>query len=199
MAGSLMVRCYSGSMQRRHCLPDVWIISDRRNDIILEEALRKLPRGSGLVFRHYHLDPKKRRARFDALTGIALARGHGVVLAGSAREAARWRADGAYCDPAKVGAASGGRISLRGQGPMTRLMTAHSMREIGKANRARALAILLSPVFPTRSHPGAKTLGPVRFRLLARHARVPVIALGGMNRSRARTLRWKKWAAIDGI
>ena len=29
-------------------------------------------------------------------------------------------------------------------------------------------AVLLSPVFPTRSHPGAPVLGPVRFRLLAR-------------------------------
>ena len=59
--------------------------------------------------------------------------------------------------------------------------------------------MLLSPVFATRSHPGGGTLGPVRFRLLARQARLPVIALGGMNAAKARALRWKRWAAIDGL
>jgi len=78
-------------------------------------------------------------------------------------------------------------------------MTVHSLRELGQAQRARADAVLLSPVFPTRSHPGGKVLGPLRFRLIARHARVPVIALGGMDRDRARRLAWRKWAAIDGI
>jgi thiamine-phosphate pyrophosphorylase len=82
---------------------------------------------------------------------------------------------------------------------MMRLVTANSLRKIAQAHRARADAILLSPVHATRSHPGGKALGPVRFRLLARRALVPVIALGGMNRHRARALRWKKWAAIDGI
>ena len=81
---------------------------------------------------------------------------------------------------------------------MLRLVTAHSLHEIGMAQRLRADAVLLSPVFPTRSHPGTNVLGPVRFRLLARHAQVPVIALGGVNAHRARGLKWKKWAAIDG-
>jgi len=59
--------------------------------------------------------------------------------------------------------------------------------------------VLLSPVFPTRSHPGQPTLGPVRFRLLAARAGLPVIALGGMNRATARRLAWPRWAAIDGL
>ncbi|MCX7864757.1 MAG: thiamine phosphate synthase, partial [Novosphingobium sp.] len=80
-----------------------------------------------------------------------------------------------------------------------RLVTAHCLREIAMAHRARADAIVLSPVFSTRSHPGGKALGQARFRLLAARAQVPVIALGGMTRRRACTLSWKKWAAIDGI
>jgi thiamine-phosphate pyrophosphorylase len=59
--------------------------------------------------------------------------------------------------------------------------------------------VLLSPVYPTRSHPGAATLGPVRFHLLAARSAVPVIALGGMNRHRARHLPSRKWAAIQGL
>jgi thiamine-phosphate pyrophosphorylase len=80
-----------------------------------------------------------------------------------------------------------------------RLITVHSLRELAAAHRARADAVLLSPVFETRSHPGAKVLGPVRFRLIAARSRVPVIALGGMNSRRAKRAGARKWAAIDGI
>jgi thiamine-phosphate pyrophosphorylase len=79
-----------------------------------------------------------------------------------------------------------------------KLVTAHSLREIAAARRARADAIVLSPVFATRSHPGARTLGPLRLRLLAARAGLPVIALGGMNAARARRIGCR-WAAIDGL
>lgn len=80
-----------------------------------------------------------------------------------------------------------------------RLATAHSLAEIGAAVRAGAHAILLSPVFPTRSHPGAAVLGAVRFLLLARRSPLPVIALGGMTAARAARLPVHGWAAIDGL
>lgn len=164
--------------QRHPSLPDLWLISDARNDAALERALRRLPRGSGFVFRHYHLAPEARRARFEVLKRIARSRGHVVILAGTEP----WDADGRY----------GGR---RERGLW--LVTAHSLREIGRCNRADA--VFLSPVFPTRSHPGAGTLGPLRFRLLAARSPVPAIALGGMDVRRARRLRHPKWAAIDGL
>ena len=172
--------------RRQPSLPNLWLISDARNDAGLAAALRRLPRGSGFIFRHYHLDPAARRLRFTALAWIARTRGHVVVLAGPARQARQWGADGSY------GAPLG-----RAAGPELRLATAHSLREIGRASRADA--ILLSPVFPTRSHPGARPLGPLRFRLLAARARVPVVALGGMDRRRARRLGYGPWAAIDGL
>ena len=167
--------------------PPIWLVSDARNDADLERMLTTLPRGSGLIFRHYHLAPEARRARFRALAAIARRRGHRVVLAGTPREARAWRADGCYGSPTHT----------RGGG--LRLVTAHSLREIAQARRAGAAAILLSPVFATRSHPGARTLGPLRFRLLAARAGVPVIALGGMTLARARSLGPVCWAAIDGI
>jgi thiamine-phosphate pyrophosphorylase len=170
-------------------LPDIWLVSDARNDTRLEKVLKRLPRGSGLIFRHYHLARSERRRRWSRLARIARARGHVVALAWTVGGARQWRADAAYGPPQGLA-----------QGPaLMRLVTAHSLREIGMARRARAAAILLSPVFATRSHPGARVLGPVRFRLLAARANVRVIALGGMSRRRAAALAWKKWAAIDGI
>jgi len=173
--------------QRYPALPHIWLISDARNDAQLEQVLAGLPRGSGLIYRHYHLAPAERRRRFERLAKLARRRGHVVVLSGAPREARRWGADGHYCAPAQAG-----RSQLR-------LVTAHSLAEIAKARRARADAILLSPVFATRSHPGADTLGPLRFRLLAARAGVPVIALGGMTARRARRIGTTYWAAIDGL
>lgn len=167
-------------MPVRQPLPHLWLLSDARNDAVLEQALRRLPRGSGFVFRHYHLPAPERRARYDRLQRLARGRGHVVLLAGTGAEARRWRADGSY-----------GRAGT--------LATAHDMRELARTNRSRAIAVLLSPVFPTRTHPGADTLGPVKFRLLAARSTKPVLALGGMTRATARRLGWPRWAAIDGL
>lgn len=173
-------------MDKRQTLPRLWLLTDRRNDAGLEKVLARMPRGSGLVFRHYHLAEAQRSERFRRLARLARARGMVVVLSGDSRTARARGAHGVYgC--------------LRRAAGLLRLATAHDLREIAAANRAGADAVMISPVFPTRSHPGAKTLGRLRFRLLARHAAMPVVALGGMNRKRAHALDWPRWAGIDGF
>lgn len=177
-------------MTRAKPLPALWLISDARNDAALAHALAKLPRGSGWVYRHYHLAGPERYARFRALRRIARAKGHVTILADSALTAREWGADGIYGAPRALTPRRSGLIHLA---------TAHDLTELGLAARLGADAALLSPVFPTRSHPGGRVLGPVQFRLLARQAGLPVIALGGMDAARAHALGWKRWAAIDGL
>jgi thiamine-phosphate pyrophosphorylase len=177
-------------VQRLKPLPFLWLISDERNDAALDHAMRRLPRGSGLIYRHYHLDGPQRWQRFRALRQTASACDHVVILADSALTATEWGADGVYGAPRSLWPRRRGLLHLA---------TAHDLGEIGFANRLGADAVLLSPVFPTRSHPGTDVLGPVRFRLLAQQSRAPVIALGGMTAARARTLNWPRWAAIDGL
>ena len=169
--------------------PALWLLSDARNDAVLEDALERLPRGSGFVFRHYHLAPENRFARYRALLRLARNRQHLVILSDSVQTAREWRADGAYGSP----------NSLLPAADMLRIATAHDLREIGQANRVRADAVMLSPAYPTRSHSSAPSLGPTRFRTLAAHAQMPVIALGGMTQERADRLGWPYWAAIDGL
>lgn len=170
-------------------IPKLWLLSDARNDAVLENALDALPRGSGFIFRHYHLEPKERQARFEALAILARKRGHLVVLSDSPVTATKWQADGVYGPASKMPKGS----------ELLKLATAHDWKEIVAADRAGADAILLSPVFPTRSHVGNKALGPVRFRMLANKTKTPVIALGGMTHENARKLGWDRWAAIDGL
>jgi thiamine-phosphate pyrophosphorylase len=168
----------------------LWLLSDERNDAVLEEALRRLPRGSGFIFRHYRLPDRERVARWFELLRIARARGHVAILADSSLTAREWGADGIYGAP---------RALYPAMNDLLTLATAHDLADIGAANRMHADAVLVSPVFPTRSHSGAPALGPARFRLLAARARMPVIALGGMDARAARRLDWPRWAAIDGL
>jgi thiamine-phosphate pyrophosphorylase len=173
----------------RH-LPALWLVSDERNDAALDAALTRLPRFSGFIYRHYHLPDAERVARYLALERIARARDHLVILADSTLTALEWGADGYYGAPLALTPKRSGLLALA---------AVHDLREIGQANRVGADAALLSPVYATRSHPDAPTLGPLRFRLMAQFAAMPVIALGGLDQRGADRLAWDRWAAIDGL
>lgn len=176
-------------MPARQSLPLLWLLSDARNDGALETALADLPRGSGFVFRHYHLAPEARAARFGALVVAARRAGHVVVLSGEASLARTFSADGIYGDAARIEGADG----------LLRLATAHDGAELARAGEAGVDGVFLSPVFATSSHPDATTLGIHGFHVLAQQSRVPVIALGGMTNARAVELSWPRWGAIDGL
>lgn len=183
-------------------LPALWLVSDARTDVPpgegLAAALRALPRGSGLIFRHYHLRPDERARCFARIAQLCRQRGVLAIWAGDPGQAARLAAAGSYGPPARSRRGAGNGA---GHSPSRaiRLATVHSLAELGAAHRTHADAVLLSPAFPTRSHPGASTLGPLRWRLIAARALVPVIALGGMTARRARRLGTTRWAAIDGL
>ncbi|WP_420141711.1 thiamine phosphate synthase [Sphingomonas sp.] len=173
-------------MARRQPLPRLWLMTDERIGDALWDSLERLPRGSGIVFRHHATPPTARRALFDAVRQVARRRGLVLVLAGTPRLAAAWRADGAH------GSSPWRRVGR----PLIRTASAHRRAELTR----NVDLIFLSPVFATRSHPGAPALGPVRFGLMARGARPSIMALGGMDAHRARRLRTlgaDGYAAID--
>ncbi len=171
---------------RQPVLPQLWLMTDERLGAGLFAALRRLPRGSGVIFRHYSLPVAERRRLFDALLSHAKRRGLILFLAGDEAMARRWGADGAH--------------HRHPHAPRFGTSPAHDRKEIRAAERSGAAALLLSPLHPTRSHPGAPGLGPMRFAALCRATRLPVIALGGMTARRgeqARLLGAHGWAAID--
>lgn len=169
-------------MQARH-LPRHWLMTDERLGDGLWDALARLPRGSGVVFRHYATPPAERRRLFAAVARIARRRGLVLVRAG-----------------AQAMPLEGGVHNRGGPSGGIRTFAVHRRRDIVRARRAGADLIFASPVFATRSHPGARGLGPVRLGLMIRDAGLPVVALGGMDVRQARRLRALKlygWAAID--
>jgi thiamine-phosphate pyrophosphorylase len=76
----------------------------------------------------------------------------------------------------------------------------HNMREVRRAAAGRVPLLFLSPLFPTRSHPEWRPLPRLRAARMARLARVPVMALGGMDAAKFRRVRhlgFHGWAGID--
>lgn len=164
-------------------LPKIWMMTDERQGEALWPTLERLPRGAGIVFRHYNMEKNERRALFERVKVTARGRGLLLMLGGPAELALAWGADGSHG---------------REPGEGLRSAPVHDWAEIRAAERDGAAFLFLSPVFATRSHPDARTLGPATFNRLARRTDLPVIALGGMNRIRARRLREAYgWAAID--
>jgi len=75
----------------------------------------------------------------------------------------------------------------------------HNARELKHAAELGADFALLSPVFPTSSHPGAPHLGPAQFRQMAEGAKLPVIALGGITQKNRGELSGYGAAVIGAI
>lgn len=149
-------------------------MTDERQGEALWKSLERLPEGSGVVFRHLATEAVERQKLLRRVRRIA--RKRRLVLLVMA-DRGRWR------------------------GPI-RAAAVHSVRELVAAERRGAELLFVSPVFATRTHPGERSLGRVRFGLLARRAHVPVIALGGVTVSRSRGLGQLGaygWAAIDGL
>lgn len=166
-------------MHPRQTLPRRWLMTDERQGEALWSALERLPKGGGVVFRHYSLARPERRALFERVRHVARRRGLILIAAGDLP-------------------LPGARGVHKRRGAGLRSASAHNLRELRAAERAGADLVFLSPVFATRSHPGAAPLGPRRFALIAHQARVPVIALGGMNEERFRALGGAYgWAGID--
>ena len=76
----------------------------------------------------------------------------------------------------------------------------HDIRELRSALLRRTPLILLSPIYPTASHPDWRPLPRMRAAALARLAGRKLIALGGMSERRFRQVKglgFGGWAGIS--
>ncbi len=173
-------------------LPVLWLFTDAQRLPDPRAAVAALPPGlCGVVLRH---DASPGRA----LLGLQLARTCrqrriALCVAGDSRLAARLGA-GLHLRGGRV---AGGRPRGLARNAVV-TSSAHDVAELRRAERAGAMLVFLSPLWPTRSHPGAPSLGLLRWRTLARHARVPACALGGVDGTGARALRAARGCAGAG-
>lgn len=187
-------------MDRRQPLPKTWLFSDARAGSRVTELAAMLPPGSGIVLRHDGLASGVRWRLFRRLMRIARTRKLVLLLAATPALARCWGGDGVHLRQPRAGLArQAQRLGLIVSIPV------HDGGEARRARRARADIAFISPLHPTRSHPGAPPLGIAAWLRLARLAGGEAVALGGMNRARARRLVGASkgshiapgWAAID--
>lgn len=168
---------------RRRKLPKAWLFTDERLGDRLFDAIRALPAGGGIVFRHYSLPRPERMALARRVAAAARSRGLLLLIAGpplpvrgDGRHLPRWLPSG------------------RSRNLVSR--SVHSPAEATRARREGVDLVFVSPVFPTRSHPGAPVLGRLGFSRLAALATKPAIALGGVDSMAMRRLPADGFAAI---
>ena len=166
--------------------PRTWLMTDERLGDRLWSAIDLLPEGSGVVLRHYSLDRDARAELAVRVGAICRERAFALAVAADADLARAVGADlihNPQVSPPDL--------------PFS--LAVHSMAEAEEAARLGASLVFVSPVFETRSHPGRAALGPVLAAPIAQAARVPAIALGGMDaRKFAQSSEsFHGWAGID--
>ena len=173
-------------------LPQCWLMTDRRLGQALPRILAAMPPRSGVIIRPYAMDATGRTAMIRTIRRIGRAKRHLLLIADQRQQGFDGRHGGGTA--ARAQHPSGGGILS---------MPVHDRRQASRAIHLGATLCLLSPVWPTRSHPGSATLGIRGFARLAAGLRrhMGVIALGGMTADRFWILRRHGahgWAAIDG-
>jgi len=178
---------------RRAIVGPMWprqtLFTDERMGDQLWPALSRLPRGSGVLFRHKSLSPGERDALARAVARTCFRRGLRLAVSGDASLARRVDADMVH----------------KPEGPTRGLpfsLPVHDEAEAWAARRQGAALVYVSPIFSTRSHPETPALGPEAALHLAQLAGAPAIALGGMDAGRFAMLnrsRFIGWAAIDAF
>lgn len=169
-------------------------MTDARLGTDMVRMIAHMPPRSAIVVRPYAMAADGRTALIRRIRNAGRAKRHLLLIAGPMQPG---------FDGQHLGGASKGRnfssSAARKRPPHFLSMPVHNLHERGEAARRGVDAMLISPVWPTRSHPGAKTLGLRGFAHLAGRHR-GAIALGGLTARRFATLRQhgaKGWAAID--
>ena len=168
-------------------IPRIWLMSDERMGDALFDVLRRLPLGTGVVFRHHSLHDSEREALGQRVADTCRARR--LVLAVS-RDVSLARKLGA----AMVHNPSGD------QGHLAHSRAVHSLGEARAAAADGAGLIFVSPLFATRSHEDKAPLDRQTVRSILAASECPAIALGGMNAQRfseVERLGFYGWAGID--
>jgi thiamine-phosphate pyrophosphorylase len=153
-------------------IPALFFFTDPKRTPDPVAAVKRLPRGTGVVYRHFSAPDRANVAR--QLAGVCRARGLTFLVAADPELARRVGADGVHWPESRV-------IAREGPGLIT--AAARSAAAMARAAACGADACMLSPVFPTRSTPQREPLGGVNAqtaRLLAGRGFAGVAAIDAL-------------------
>ena len=174
-------------------LPPALFVTDPARTPAPETIAARLPRGFGVVYRHFGAPDREVVAQ--RLAGICRAQGLVLLVAADPALALQVDADGVHWPFRLRDQARRWRSRFRLQ-----TLSAHSGRELRAAAGFSVDAVLLSTVFASRSPSAGRGMGALRFAKLAAPATKPVYALGGLTAETAGQIsRWAGFAAVEGM
>lgn len=140
----------------------------RRLDVALQQGLRLVQ------LREKEMSRDEFRVLARRVVALAHAHGAKVMLNGDVELAQETGADGVQL--------TGRQLEELRERPVLDWCAAscHSAEELRRAEKLGCDFVMLSPVLPTKSHPGAPHLGWESFAAIAAGASLPVYALGGL-------------------
>lgn len=169
---------------QRQSWPRSWLMTDERLGDQLPEAIgRAATDGAGVIVRHHASSAAERRA----IAAEVLASG---ALLGISRDVSLAVKVGAAIVHNPAGDTCGLPFSL----------SVHDAEQARAASQRQPALVFVSPLYATRSHPGAAALGEQAAMKLAELAGCPAVALGGVDREVGERLieqGWAGWAGID--
>jgi thiamine-phosphate pyrophosphorylase len=174
-------------------LPRAFFLTDQDRTKNLLAILPRLPRGWGVIYRHF--GAANRYAVGRELARACRKRGLILLVSADPALAQRIRADGVHWPQARL-------RGVRQRSPhFIETASAHSRSALARAKAMGVDAAILSAVFPSRSKSAGKPMGALRFRMIARSAALPVYALGGVKAGNASGAMpgAAGWAAIDAV
>ncbi|MCJ9429832.1 thiamine phosphate synthase [Kordiimonas marina] len=179
------------ALKRAAAVEQLIFITDQARVPVPEDVCARLPEGSIVICRDY--DHPDRRGLAKALRAVTGKFGLKLLVAGDAHLAHAVRADGVHLPEYQL-------MKTGARPAFDFVSTAcHSRPALVRAARLGLDVALVSPVFPTASHPDAPALGVLRFAGLIARAGLPIAALGGITRTTAPQLKPFGLYAIAGI
>lgn len=174
-------------------LPPALFLTDPKRIPDPVSVAEQLPKGWGIVYRHYGAAHRVWQA--TQLAEIANRRGLALLIAADPHLAMQVGAAGVHWPFAQQSAARKWRARF---GLMT--VSAHGGQELRRVETNLFDAVLVSAVFPSNSPSAGAPLGAHALRILSRDSRLPLYALGGLNAETASSISDAAGlAAIEGI
>lgn len=183
----VLMKLNSSLIKRRRVMLSIYMTDHRSGHDVLATLSRLAP-GTWVIFRHYEYSARQSLAKQAAT--ICRRRGLVLLVAGDAYLAHCIGASGLHLPAYLLN-----RPSALHRYPQQIISAAvHSVAELRRAEALGVDLVLVSPIFPTGSHPGARGIGLFGLRDFCRRSSLPVVALGGINDRNRRAV-----AATDAV
>lgn len=174
-------------------MPAGFFMTDPTRIADAQGVIEQLPADVGVIFRHFGLAAQIELA--PSIAALCHQQQRTFLVAADRNLARKLGADGVHWPGRLAGEASRYRDSGH---IMT--MSAHSMRDVKRAEAAGADAAIISTIFQSDSPSASKPIGVGRLAVIQRQSNIALYGLGGIDATNVeRVARIAGFAAVSGF